>query len=443
MVKIEDWTNAQAYVIGSALIDPDCVPAIMSLASPEDFGGEFRTLLDAIRDLAIRGQPVDPVTVLNSVGPVYRDTVKQLIAETPTSANVRAYIDVCREQSRLARLTALGAELTGAATLPEARETLQKAQAVAVEQDAARIVTMRDALQQFYADHQAGEKKYISTGIRAMDERLTLDLGDVLVLGGYPSDGKTALMLQWAWRMAEQHPVGIFSFETSAGKLMDRLVTQAVPDLRFTAVKHSTMDTAQWRAVTASSVEITKRPIQIIEAAGMSAEDVLGVTLSRGFKIIALDYVQLVRPGVVRKGGTRAEEVAEISKTLALMARRHKLLVIELSQLSRPAKNNKGKTPPPTMASLRESGQLEQDADVVALLYRIGEAEDARRELYVAKNKEGRTGRMELAFNGEGQRFAYVARGDDIPKELLAAQRNRYEAKKSGGEQVSFEEVKD
>ena len=442
MVKIEDWTSAQAYVIGSALIDPETVPAIMSLASPEDFGGEFRTLLEAVRDLAVRGQPVDPVTVLNSVGPVYRDTVKRLMAETPTSANVRAYIDVCREQSRLARLTALGAELTGAATLPEARETLQKAQAVAVKQDAVRIVTMPDALAQFYADHQAGEKKYIATGLRAMDERLTLDLGDVLVLGGYPSDGKTALMVQWAWHMAQFYPVGIFSFETGSQKLMDRLVTQAVPELRFTDVKHSKMDDAQWRAVTAQSVQISKRQIQIVEAAGMSAEDVLGVTLSRGFKVIALDYVQLVRPGTVRKGGTRAEEVAEISKNLALMARRHKLLVIELSQLSRPAKNNKGKTPPPTMASLRESGQLEQDADVVALLYRIGEAEDARRELYIAKNKEGRIGRLELSFNGEAQRFSYVSRGGDIPNELLAAQRNRYEAKKSGGQQTVMEEVK-
>ena len=442
MVKTADWTDAQAYVIGSALIDPACVPVIMSEATPEDFGGEYRTLLDAIRLLAVSGQPVDPVTVLNAVGPSYRDTVKRLLVETPTAANVQAYIDVCKEQSRLARLAALGAELTGAATLADARETLQKAQSVSVEQDTARIVTMQDALAQFFDEHQRGEKRYITTGFRAMDERLTLDLGDVLVLGGYPSDGKTALMLQWAWRMAQQQPVGIFSFETGAAKLMDRLVTQAVPDLRFTDVKHGKMNADQWRAVTAASVEISKRPIQIVEAAGMSAEDVLGVTLARGFKVIALDYVQLVRPGTVRKGGTRAEEVAEISKSLALMARRHKLLVIELSQLSRPAKNNKGKTPPPTLSSLRESGQLEQDADVVALLYRTGEAEDARRELYIAKNKEGRIGRMELAFNGEGQRFNYIARGDEIPKELERLQRKRYEAKKSGGQQISMEEVK-
>ena len=445
MVRIDDWTNAQSAVIGSALIDPACVPIIMSSCAPEDFGGEYRTLLDAIRDLAVRGQPVDPVTVLNVTGPAYRETVLRLMNETPTAANVTAYIDVCKEQSRLTRLAALGAELTGAATLADARETLQKAQAVSVEQDAARIVTMPEALAQFYADHQGAEKEYISTGFRAMDERLTLDLGDVLVLGGYPSDGKTALMLQWCWQIARRYPVGIFSFETSAQKIMDRLVTQAIPDkLRFGDVKHSSMDTEQWRAVTANSVEISKRPVQIVEAAGMSAEDVLGVTLARGFKVIALDYVQLIRPGTVRKGGTRAEEVAEISKALALMARRHKLLVIELSQLQRPQKKKDGSTPAPTLSSLRESGQLEQDADVVALLYRQStNSQSAYRDFFIAKNKEGEIGLMTLRFEGSRQRFAYVAKGDEIPKELAVMEQKRKAAKYGGDNQTVIGEVRD
>ena len=433
-----DWTGAQAAVIGSALIDPDCVPMILSSCAPGDLSGEYRTLLEIIRELSINGRPVDPVTVLNAAGEAYRELVTRIVTETPTSANAAAYVEVCKEQSRLARLGSLSLELSGAATLEAARETLQKMQSVSVEQDAARIVNMTDALTGFFNAHQNGEHEYIRLGFDALDEKLALDPGDVFVLGGYPSDGKTALMLQWCWKIAETMPVGIFSFETSAEKLTDRLVTQAVPELRFTDVKRSKLDAAAWRAVTAHSTEISKRGIGIVEASGMTPADILGVSLARGFRCIAIDYVQLVASGTVRKGGTRAEEVAEISKALALMARRHKLLVIELSQLSRPQKNAKGKTPPPTMASLRESGQLEQDADVVALLYRTGEAEDARRELFIAKNKEGRIGRLELAFKGERQRFSYVARGDDIPRELAAAQRNRYAAKKDGGEQTAL-----
>ena len=438
MVKTEDWTHAQASLIGSALIDPSCVPLILSSCSPDDLGGEYRTLYDVIRDLTIRGQPVDPVTVLNKAGQAYKETVQRLLSETLTAANVEAYIDVCKEQSRLQRLTQLGLELSGAVSLTDAREILQRAQAVAVEQQAARIVDMRDALTDFYERHQQGAKEYISMGFPALDEKLTVDLGDVLVLGGYPSDGKTALMLQWCWHIAEKLPVGIFSFETSTEKLADRLITQAVPELRFTDVKHNTMPAPAWKSVTASSVQITRKPIQIIEAAGMNAADVLGVTLAKGFKVIALDYVQLTEPDAKRRGGTRAEEVAEISKALALMARRHKLLVIELSQLVRPQKGKDGKTPAPTISSLRESGQLEQDADVVALLYRTSDAANARRELYIAKNKEGQTGKLELAFSPQRQRFSYVAVGEDIPKELEAAARTRREAKKNGGDQMEL-----
>ena len=440
MVKAEDWTGAQASVIGSALIDPKCVPLILSGCSPDDFAGEFRTLLDAIRTLAIRGQPVDPVTVLAAVGAAYEPLIRRLMDETVTAANVTAYIDICKEQSRLARLTSLGTELAGAATLADAREILQRMQGVSVEQDTARIVDMPTALTGFFEQHQAGKHEYVCVGFRALDEKLAIDPGDVLVLGGYPSDGKTALMLQWAWKISDTLPVGIFSFETSVEKLADRIVTQAVPKLRFTDVKRSDLDAAAWKNVTAASVEISRRKLEIVEAAGMTVSDILGVSLARGFRVICIDYVQLVAPGVVRRGGTRAEEVAEISKALALMARRHKILVIELSQLTRPPKTAKGKTPPPTLSSLRESGQLEQDADVVALLYRISEGDTKWRELYIAKNKEGMTGKMELAFNGESQRFSYVAKGDDIPRELAAAQRNRYEAKKSGGGQMEIGE---
>lgn len=436
MVNGQDWTRAQQSVIGSALIDGRCAPLLLSELRPEDLSGNFRTMFEAIRALQLAGQPVDPVTVLERIGPAYRDEIVRIVDETPTAANVTAYIRICKEQSRLTRLASLGSELASASSLDEAREILQTAQTAAVEQSAT-VTDMTAALSDFYERHQQGEHRYISVGLPELDERLTVDLGSVLVLGGYPSDGKTALMLQWCWHIAETLPVGIFSFETSAQVLTDRLMTQAVPDISFTKVKRGTLDADAWKRITAESVHITRRKLQIVEAAGMTAADVLGVTLSRGFKVIALDYVQLIAPGTVRKGGTRQEELAEISKSLALMARRHKLLVIELSQLTRPQKKKDGTTPAPTLSSLRESGQLEQDADVVALLYRTGSGEDAARQLYVAKNKEGRLGRMGLRFNGDRQRFSYIA-PPTIPPELQAAQRNRKKEKQDGGEQAEL-----
>ena len=439
MVNGKDWTNAQASVIGSALIDGSCAPLLMSELRPEDLSGDYRTMFEAIVSLKLSGQPVDPVTVLNKVGPAYREEIIRLVTVTPTAANVSAYIRICKEQSRLTRLSSLGMELAGAATLDEAREILQTAQAAAVEQNVA-VTEMPAALAAFYERHQNGEHKYVGVGIPALDERLTLDLGSVFVIGGYPSDGKTALMLQFCWHIAETYPVGVFSFETSAETLTDRIVTQAVPDLSFSDVKRGTLDRDAWRRITAESVHISKRDLQIVEAAGMTAADVLGVTLARGFKVIAVDYVQLIAPGTVRKGGTRQEELAEISKALALMARRHKLLVIELSQLVRPQKKKDGTTPAPTLSSLRESGQLEQDADVVALLYRTGDGENAARQLYVAKNKEGRLGRMGLRFDGDRQRFSYI-KPPDIPPDLLREAEKRKKAKADGLDQIPIGEV--
>lgn len=432
-----NWEDAQIAVIGSALIDPDCVPLLMSELRPEDLTGNWRSLYETIVELKLRGAAIDPVTVLHKAGEQYRADVLRAMQETPTAANAAAYAAICKERSRLTRISSLGIRMTEAATLDDARELLQQAQAVAVEQAGSGAVDMNAALSSFFERHQKGEHKYISVGLPALDERLTLDAGDVLVLGGYPSDGKTALMLQWCWRIAGELPVGIFSFETSADKLMDRLVTQAVPGMQFTKVKRGKLDAKDWKAVTAEIPEITRRRLQIVEAAGMTAADVLGVALAKGFRVIAIDYVQLISPGTVRKGGTRAEEVAEISKALALMARRHKLLVIELSQLQRPQKSRDGKTPAPTLSSLRESGQLEQDADVVALLYRTGESETAPRNLFIAKNKEGRRGLIALRFNGERQTFAYIA-PPDIPPELQAASRNRKEAEKN---QMTMEEA--
>lgn len=441
MVSREDWTHAQLSVIGSALIDDRCVGLIMSELRREDLVGEFQTLFDAIVDLKLRGQPVDPVVVLSKVGPAYEELIRNSLNYTPTAANVAAYVQICKEQSRLSRLAALGVELSGALTLDDARRILQEAQDAAVERNAA-VTDMATALTGFFERHQQGERPHVAVGLREFDERVMLDFGDVFVLGGYPSDGKTALMLQWCWHMAQSCPVGIFSFETSADKLMDRLVTQAVPKLSFTAVKRGELEPDDWKRITAESVHIAKRNIQIVEAAGMTAADVLGVTLSRGFKVIALDYVQLIAPGTVRKGGTRQEELAEISKALALMARRHKLLVLELSQLVRPQRTKDGKTPAPTIASLRESGQLEQDADVIALLYRERESDKTTRQFYVAKYKDGELGRMTLRFDGDRQRFSYQ-KLPNIPPELEAAGRNRKAREREGPpEQIQIEEAK-
>lgn len=436
MVKREDWSYAQTSVIGSALIDPACVPLILAGCNPEDMSGQYRTIFNAIRDLKLRGQPVDVVTVLGVLGPEYREELVRCMQQTPTAANVSAYIAVCREQSCLARIQSLSLELSSAPTLAEARSVIERMNAASAERNSSVAIDMSTALAHFFEEKQKGPKKYISFGLEKMDDKLTVDKGDVLVLGGHASDGKSAMMLQWATHISKTMRVGIFSYETLEPKLMDRVVTHAVPGIRFSDVKRSELDADAWKRITKTAPEIEARKLEFIEASGMTVDDILAMTLCRGYEAIFIDYVQLVEPSSTRRGGTRAEELAEISKSLALMARRHKVLVVELSQLSRAQKDKNGKALAPTMSDLRESGQLEQDADVITFLYRIEpDKKDSLRNLYVAKNKEGELGQCLLKLDGQRQTFSEATKEDkktEYPRELIAAERSRRERERNG-----------
>lgn len=401
----QNWLDAQAGVLGSVLICPELAPKVAAETAETDYSGEYLSVYRGITALLAEGTPVDAMTVRSKLGAASADLLVALMDITPTAAHVDAYIDAVKTNGRLTRIQALAGELQEAKTMDEARSLLEQAQDTAVEQSTKRIFDMSTMLAQFYADHQATKREYISWGIGAMDDRIYADRGDVVVIGGYPSDGKSALMLQLAYHMGLKHHVGIFSFETSAAKLTDRLVAHAM-QMPFSRIKLSGLHLQDWQTISSRADEYTSRNIEIIEAAGMTVGDILGVTLAHRFDVIFIDYVQLISTAGSRRSGTRNEELAEISKALAVMARRHSVMVVELSQLRRPDTGSKGGAKHPTMSSLRESGQLEQDADVIMLLYRTEpDAENSARNLFVAKNKEGRLGQIELQFNGGTQTF--------------------------------------
>lgn len=403
----DKWLSAQAAVLGSVLLEPEALAArMLAELGPEDFSdGQLRAIFVAIAGLVRDGQRVDAVTVRDRLGPKSTETLLELMRITPTAANYAAYVPLCREQARLARLRALATELAGAATMDAARALLEQMQVSAAEREQIRIVSMVDAMSDFYAAHQQGRRVYADLGIPQLNSLLLLEPGKVLVLGGYPSAGKSALMLQMARSLGATYRVGIFSFETDSEELMDRTIAHAA-GVDFGRIMRNTLSDEDWQRVAARGKDITGRKVDFIPAAGMTVHDVLAITLGRRYQVIFLDYVQEIVPES-RRGGTRQEEVAAISMALATMARRHGVLVVELSQLGRATKD-RGGTKAPTMDSLRESGQLEQDADAVLLLYRINpERSDSPRELYLAKNKRGQLGKLLLAFDGSTQTFAY------------------------------------
>lgn len=416
------WLEAQVAVIGIALIFPELAPRVIAETDAKDYTGDYRTVYCAIQDLLAENKPIDPVIVRNHIGGAIAPVLRNAMDQTLTAANFDHYLAACKAQARLAGIRTVAFSLLDAATLDEARGLVDKAHELTAERSHIRAVTMAEALQTFFDTHQAGKKEYLDWGIAALNSNLYVDGGDFVILGGYPSDGKSALMLQMAWHMAKKQHVGIFSFETSSPKLFDRL-TAHVAKVPFASIKRSDMRIEDWQRVNSLTNSICESRLEIIEAAGMNANDVLSLTVSRRYEVVFIDYLQLIR-GDTSRGGNRTEEVTRVSMALHTMAQRHGITVIALSQLTRPQKAQPRKqkypsagddpdseeystVPAPGLSDLRESGQLEQDADVVMFLYRLFPgAKNETRRLKIAKNKEGRLGAFNLNFDGNTQTFS-------------------------------------
>ena len=226
-----------------------------------------------------------------------------------------------------------------------------------------------------------------------------------------------ALALQLAYRQAETLRVGFYSLETSRAKLMDRLVAGAA-GVELGSIKRGTLSEQQWQMVAGSGRELRSRGLELVEASGMTVQDIQADALAHRYEAVYVDYLQLVEPET--RKATRTEQVGAISRGLQHLAHRHGILVVALSQLSRAEKEkSRGgeRVVEPTMADLRESGQIEQDADAVLLLYLEDPARPAksRRVLKLAKNKDGERGRMFLAFDGPFQRFREPAAEGSAP----------------------------
>lgn len=240
--------------------------------------------------------------------------------------------------------------------------------------------------------------QYLPWGISFLDEGLTAERSDYIVIGGYPSDGKTALALSLAYRQARDRRVGFFSLETKTSKLFNRIYSSAA-QVSGSRIKRRALTEEDYRLLEGKAEEVRSRELYLIRSSSMTVEDIASYTLARRFDVIYIDYLTLIQA----PGKTEFDQATYISKALHRLAQDNGVTVVALSQLSRP---ESGKVKEPTLASLRSSGQIEQDADIVMFIYREEPGKlRSRRILSVAKNKEGETGRIPLLFNGETQTF--------------------------------------
>lgn len=422
--------DAEYSVIGCLLVDPSIAGELLHLTRPEDFTiPELRTVYNAAVKLFAAGRPVDAVTIRGVCGAEYNDLLMQCMEVTPTSFGWRTYISAMQEQTRVTRLRALAGALAEVRTSDKARALLGQANEILSERNRTQVVTMEQALVQFFSE-QGEKRRFISWGFDKLDHRLFSDYGDFVIVAGRPSAGKTALALQMAAHMGRQDKVGFYSLETSTAKLTNRLVArQCIIDFGHINRREMTQD--EWTRAAKWKKDITESRLELIPASGWSVRDILSTALERQHRIVFIDYLQLIRA----VGRNRTEQVTNISLELHTMAQDHKILVVALSQLSRASKDRADATP--TLIDLRESGQIEQDADAVLALY-IDPDEDAPmddRKLRVLKNKEGCLCDFSLAFDGSTQGFAEYMDGQ------LAAARQIKKMEDKRHEQMSLQKA--
>jgi replicative DNA helicase len=399
VVTMESWLEAQQAVIGSALIDSKVVPAIISGTTEDDYTGHCRTVFLAIKSIFASGAPVDPVVVKDRLGDAYTGFLMQLMEITPTAANIDVYISLCRDRGRLLRLRELGQQMQEADSLDAAASLVEQANRVMVQRTTTQVVTMESALRSFYDRHD-GAVSYLSWPIKELNGKLYAESGDFIILGGYPSDGKSAFAIQTACHMAKSKRVGFFSLETNPNKLFDRMIAH-VAGIPMESMKTNTMTQGQWDDAAKASEHILSLQLEYVPASGYSVSDIRAMSIANRYDVIFVDYLQLVQGS----GRDRYSVVTEVSIGLHQMAQSTGITVIALAQLSRPEKKKDTATPPPQLSDLRESGQIEQDADIVFMLYRP-KFEQEDRILLVRKNKEGELGSIALDFDGQRQTFS-------------------------------------
>lgn len=430
-------------VIGSLLREPERMGEAAAALSPEDFSEALtRRMFQALCELHFEGAPIDRATALHKLGGEYAEAVDE--AAKYQTAELNYYCGMLRETAQLARIQAAALGITYAETMQQAAEQADRLNSLLIQRPGRRAYDMQQLLGRFFdgfGKHKNAE--FLPWGFDELDKHLYARLGNFIVLGGYPSAGKTMLSIQMALRMAERYRVGYYSFETDELTLAERLLAH-VSKVPLGKIKRENVTDAEARALTKAAEKLSSLPIDWIPCSGVTVSSIRAEALNRRHQVIFVDYLQEISS----RGMNRYEQVTEISRELATLARAHGIAVIALAQLIRPEKTGKGQTrlSRPTMSSFRESGQIEQDADIAFLLYPEDPNDNhSARLLAVGKNKEGERPLIKMDFDGATQTFTphTPGKGEQYRNVMKACGAGKVAAQRAMKGQQVFTELED
>lgn len=429
--------EAEQAVLGAIFLEEQALITVSERLKPEDF---YRTahqrIFQVMLDLSAKREPVDLVTVtaelqnhnwLDDVGGV--NYLSDLANSVPTAANVEYYSKIVEEKALLRRLiraaTNIAAE--GYTSSEDVDVILEEAEKsileVSQKKTKSNFVSIKDVLIETYEkiemlNRHKGEITGLPTGFTELD-RMTAGFqrSDLIIVAARPSVGKTAFALNIAQNVAKKtgENVAIFSLEMGAQQLVQRMLC-AEGNINAQKIRTGNLDPGDWEKLTMAMGSLAKTGIYIDDTPGIKVNEIRAksrrLKQEKGLGMIVIDYLQLIQ-GSGRRGENRQQEVSEISRTLKELARELDVPVIALSQLSRSVESRQDKRP--MMSDIRESGSIEQDADIVAFLYRDDyydkESESKNTiEIIIAKQRNGPVGTVELAFLKEFNKFVGLER---------------------------------
>ncbi|NYV73085.1 replicative DNA helicase [Streptomyces sp. UH6] len=429
--------DAEQSVLGGMLLSKDAIADVVEVLKGHDFYKPAHELIyQAILDVYAKGEPADPITIaaeltkrgeINKVGgAAYLHTLVQTV---PTAANAEYYAEIVHERAVLRRLVEAGTRITqmGYAADDDVDEIVNRAQAeiyAVTEQRTSEDYLplgdiMEGALDEIEAiGSRSGEMTGVPTGFTDFDALTNgLHPGQMVVIAARPAMGKSTLALDFARAASIKHqlPSVIFSLEMGRNEIAMRLLS-AEARVALHHMRSGTMTDDDWTRLARRMPDVSAAPLYIDDSPNLSMMEIRAkcrrLKQRNDLKLVVIDYLQLMQSGGSKRAESRQQEVSDMSRNLKLLAKELEIPVIALSQLNRGPEQRTDKKP--MVSDLRESGSIEQDADMVILLHREDayEKESPRAgeaDLIVAKHRNGPTATITVAFQGHYSRFVDMA----------------------------------
>jgi len=432
--------EAEQSVLGGILIENDAINKVMEILTLEDFYRDaHRKIYNALINLSTRDEPADLITLTNELRKIDQldavggaSYIASLIDSVPTAANIEYYAKIVKEKSILRQLIQTSTEIITESyqDRSDVESFLDEAERSIFQISENRVkpsfYPIRDIVKQsFKTLERLYEKKELVTGVpsgfKELDQMTAgFQPSDLIIVAGRPSMGKTAFCLNVAQYAAieKRTPVAIFSLEMSKEQLVIRLLCSEA-HVEGTRLRTGFLSEGDWPRLTIAAGNLSEAPIFIDDTAALSVLELRAkarrLKADQGLGMVIIDYLQLMKGRA--KAESRQQEISEISRSLKAVAKELNIPVVAVSQLSRRTEERTGMRP--QLSDLRESGAIEQDADLILFLYRdevYNRSEDnpnrGKAEMIIGKQRNGPTGKIELAFLSKFTTFKDLYKGE-------------------------------